>query len=200
MNCKNNATMSKNKENIDKQTNPQINFNKNHKRNFLDNIKSIKIILLIKILREIKNKGIEFGNLSIDEILRKRQIENKENCNNINNGLNENDINEIEKDKKSILKIKLIVLIKKIEESKKMELEKAKIMHNNKLLKIEDDLSKQENKEINNSSFNLFQIIHKEDIGNKSEKLRERIKDENNAIIFIGKKRSKSWNIENVKI
>ena len=200
MNCKNNATMSKNKENIDKQTNPQINFNKNHKRNFLDNIKSIKIILLIKILREIKNKAIEFGNLSIDEILRKRQIENKENCNNINNGLNENDINEIEKDKKSILKIKLIVLIKKIEESKKMELEKAKIMHNNKLLKIEDDLSKQENKEINNSSFNLFQIIDKEDIGNKSEKLRERIKDENNDIIFIGKKRSKSWNIENVKI
>ena len=200
MNCKNNATMSKNKENIDKQTNPQINFNKNHKRNFLDNIKSIKIILLIKILREIKNKAIEFGNLSIDEILRKRQIENKENCNNINNGLNENDINEIEKDKKSILKIKLIVLIKKIEESKKMELEKAKIMHNNKLLKIEDDLSKQENKEINNSSFNLFQIIDKEDIGNKSEKLRERIKDENNAIIFIGKKRSKIWNIENVKI
>ena len=200
MNCKNNATMSKNKENIDKQTNPQINFNKNHKRNFLDNIKSIKIILLIKILREIKNKAIEFGNLSIDEILRKRQIENKENCNNINNGLNENDINEIEKDKKSILKIKLIVLIKKIEESKKMELEKAKIMHNNKLLKIEDDLSKQENKEINNSSFNLFQIIDKEDIGNKSEKLRERIKDENNAIIFIGKKRSKSWNFENVKI
>ena len=200
MNCKNNATMSKNKENIDKQTNPQINFNKNHKRNFLDNIKSIKIILLIKILREIKNKAIEFGNLSIDEILRKRQIENKENCNNINNGLNENDINEIEKDKKSILKIKLIVLIKKIEESKKMELEKAKIMHTNKLLKIEDDLSKQENKEINNSSFNLFQIIDKEDIGNKSEKLRERIKDENNAIIFIGKKRSKSWNFENVKI
>ena len=200
MNCKNNATMSKNKENIDKQTNPQINFNKNHKRNFLDNIKSIKIILLIKILREIKNKSIEFGNLSIDKILRKRQIENKENCNNINNGLNENDINEIEKDKKSILKIKLIVLIKKIEESKKMELEKAKIMHNNKLLKIEDDLNKQENKEINNSSFNLFQIIDKEDIGNKSEKLRERIKDENNAIIFIGKKRSKSWNIENVKI
>ena len=200
MNCKNNATMIKNKENIDKQTNPQINFNKNHKRNFLDNIKSIKIILLIKILREIKNKAIEFGNLSIDEILRKRQIENKENCNNINNGLNENDINEIEKDKKSILKIKLIVLIKKIEESKKMELEKAKIMHNNKLLKIEDDLSKQENKEINNSSFNLFQIIDKEDIGNKSEKLRERIKDENNAIIFIGKKRSKSWNFENVKI
>ena len=200
MNCKNNATMSKNKENLDKQTNPQINFNKNHKRNFLDNIKSIKIILLIKILREIKNKAIEFGNLSIDEILRKRQIENKENCNNINNGLNENDINEIEKDKKSILKIKLIVLIKKIEESKKMELEKAKIMHNNKLLKIEDDLSKQENKEINNSSFNLFQIIDKEDIGNKSEKLRERIKDENNAIIFIGKKRSKSWNFENVKI
>ena len=200
MNCKNNATMSKNKENIDKQTNPQINFNKNHKRNFLDNIKSIKIILLIKILREIKNKAIEFGNLSIDKILRKRQIENKENCNNINNGLNENDINEIEKDKKSILKIKLIVLIKKIEESKKMELEKAKIMHNNKLLKIEDDLSKQENKEINNSSFNLFQIIDKEDIGNKSEKLRERIKDENNAIIFIGKKRSKSWNFENVKI
>ena len=200
MNCKNNATMSKNKENLDKQTNPQINFNKNHKRNFLDNIKSIKIILLIKILREIKNKAIEFGNLSIDEILRKRQIENKENCNNINNGLNENDINEIEKDKKSILKIKLIVLIKKIEESKKMELEKAKIMHNNKLLKIEDDLSKQENKEINNSSFNLFQIIDKEDIGNKSEKLRERIKDENNDIIFIGKKRSKSWNIENVKI
>ena len=199
MNCKNNATMSKNKENIDKQTNPQINFNKNHKRNFLDNIKSIKIILLIKILREIKNKAIEFGNLSIDEILRKRQIENKENCNNINNGLNENDINEIEKDKKSILKIKLIVLIKKIEESKKMELEKAKIMHTNKLLKIEDDLSKQENKEINNSSFNLFQIIDKEDIGNKSEKLRERIKDENNDIIFIGKKRSKSWNIENVK-
>ena len=200
MNCKNNATMSKNKENIDKQTNPQINFNKNHKRNFLDNIKSIKIILLIKILREIKNKAIEFGNLSIDEILRKRQIENKENCNNINNGLNENDINEIEKDKKSILKIKLIVLIKKIEKSKKMELEKAKIMHNNKLLKIEDDLSKQDNKEINNSSFNLFQIIDKEDIGNKSEKLRERIKDENNAIIFIGKKRSKSWNFENVKI
>ena len=200
MNCKNIATMSKNKENIDKQTNPQINFNKNHKRNFLDNIKSIKIILLIKILREIKNKAIEFGNLSIDEILRKRQIENKENCNNINNGLNENEINEIEKDKKSILKIKLIVLIKKIEESKKMELEKAKIMHNNKLLKIEDDLSKQENKEINNSSFNLFQIIDKEDIGNKSEKLRERTKDESDAIIFIGKKRSKSWNIENVKI
>ena len=200
MNFKNNATMSKNNENLDKQTNPQINFNKNHKRNFLDNIKSIKIILLIKILREIKNKAIEFGNLSIDEILRKRQIENKENCNNINNGLNENDINEIEKDKKSILKIKLIVLIKKIEESKKMELEKAKIMHNNKLLKIEDDLSKQDNKEINNSSFNLFQIIDKEDIGNKSEKLRERIKDENNAIIFIGKKRSKSWNFENVKI
>ena len=200
MNCKNNATMSKNKENLDKQTNPQINFNKNHKRNFLDNIKSIKIILLIKILREIKNKGIEFGNLSIDEILRKRQIENKENCNNITIGLNENEINEIEKDKKSKLKIKLIVLIKKIEESKKMELEKAKIMHNNKLLKIEDDLSKQENKEINNSSFNLFQIIDKEDIGNKSEKLRERKKGASNARIFIGKKRSKSWNIENVKI
>ena len=200
MNCTNYATMNKNKESLDKQTNSQINCNKKYKRTFLDNIKSIKIILLIKILREIKNKAIEFGNLSIDEILRKRQIENKENCNNINNGLNENDINEIEKDKKSILKIKLIVLIKKIEESKKMELEKAKIMHNNKLLKIEDDLSKQENKEINNSSFNLFQIIDKEDIGNKSEKLRERIKDENNDIIFIGKKRSKSWNIENVKI
>ena len=200
MNCTNNDTMSNNKENLDKQANPQINFNKNHKRTFLDNIKSIKIILLIKILREIKNKAFEFGNLSIDEILRKRQIENKENCNNNINGLNENDINEIEKDKKSILKIKLIVLIKKIEESKKMELEKAKIMHTNKLLKIEDDLSKQDNKEINNSSFNLFQIIDKEDIENKSEKLRERIKDANNATIFIGKKRSKSWDIENVKI
>ena len=200
MNCTNNDTMSNNKENLDKQANPQINFNKNHKRTFLDNIKSIKIILLIKILREIKNKAFEFGNLSIDEILRKRQIENKENYNNNINGLNENDINEIEKDKKSILKIKLIVLIKKIEESKKMELEKAKIMHTNKLLKIEDDLSKQDNKEINNSSFNLFQIIDKEDIENKSEKLRERIKDANNATIFIGKKRSKSWDIENVKI
>ena len=200
MNCTNNDTMSNNKENLDKQANPQINFNKNHKRTFLDNIKSIKIILLIKILREIKNKAFEFGNLSIDEILRKRQIENKENCNNNINGLNENDINEIEKDKKSILKIKLIVLIKKIEESKKMELEKAKIMHTNKLLKIEEDLSKQDNKEINNSSFNLFQIIDKEDIENKSEKLRERIKDANNATIFIGKKRSKSWDIENVKI
>ena len=200
MNCTNNATMSNNKENLDKQANPQINFNKNRKRTFLDNIKSIKIILLIKILREIKNKAFEFGNLSIDEILRKRQIENKENCNNNINGLNENDINEIEKDKKSILKIKLIVLIKKIEESKKMELEKAKIMHTNKLLKIEEDLSKQDNKEINNSSFNLFQIIDKEDIENKSEKLRERIKDANNATIFIGKKRSKSWDIENVKI
>ena len=200
MNCTNNDIMSNNKENLDKQANPQINFNKNHKRTFLDNIKSIKIILLIKILREIKNKAFEFGNLSIDEILRKRQIENKENCNNNINGLNENDINEIEKDKKSILKIKLIVLIKKIEESKKMELEKAKIMHTNKLLKIEDDLSKQDNKEINNSSFNLFQIIDKEDIENKSEKLRERIKDANNATIFIGKKRSKSWDIENVKI
>jgi len=200
MNCTNNDTMSNNKENLDKQANPQINFNKNHKRTFLDNIKSIKIILLIKILREIKNKAFEFGNLSIDEILRKRQIENKENCNNNINGLNENDINEIEKDKKSILKIKLIVLIKKIEESKKMELEKAKIMHTNKLLKIEEDLSKQDNKEINNSSFNLFQIIDKEDIENKSEKLRERIKDANNSKIFIGKKRSKSWDIENVKI
>ena len=200
MNCTNNDTMSNNKENLDKQANPQINFNKNHKRTFLDNIKSIKIILLIKILREIKNKAFEFGNLSIDEILRKRQIENKENYNNNINGLNENDINEIEKDKKSILKIKLIVLIKKIEESKKMELEKAKIMHTNKLLKIEDDLSKQDNKEINNSSFNLFQIIDKEDIENKSEKLRERIKDANNSKIFIGKKRSKSWDIENVKI
>ena len=200
MNCTNNDTMSNNKENLDKQANPQINFNKNHKRTFLDNIKSIKIILLIKILREIKNKAFEFGNLSIDEILRKRQIENKENCNNNINGLNENDINEIEKDKKSILKIKLIVLIKKIEESKKMELEKAKIMHTNKLLKIEDDLSKQDNKEINNSSFNLFQIIDKEDIENKSEKLRERIKDANNDTIFIGKKRSKSWDVENVKI
>ena len=195
MNCTNNDTMSNNKENLDKQANPQINFNKNHKRTFLDNIKSIKIILLIKILREIKNKAFEFGNLSIDEILRKRQIENKENCNNNINGLNENDINEIEKDKKSILKIKLIVLIKKIEESKKMELEKAKIMHTNKLLKIEEDLSKQDNKEINNSSFNLFQIIDKEDIENKSEKLRERIKDANNSKIFIGKKRSKSWDI-----
>ena len=200
MNCTNNDIMSNNKENLDKQANPQINFNKNHKRTFLDNIKSIKIILLIKILREIKNKAFEFGNLSIDEILRKRQIENKENCNNNINGLNENDINEIEKDKKSILKIKLIVLIKKIEESKKMELEKAKIMHTNKLLKIEEDLSKQDNKEINNSSFNLFQIIDKEDIENKSEKLRERIKDANNSKIFIGKKRSKSWDIENVKI
>ena len=200
MNCTNNDTMSNNKENLDKQANPQINFNKNHKRTFLDNIKSIKIILLIKILREIKNKAFEFGNLSIDEILRKRQIENKENCNNNINGLNENDINEIEKDNKSILKIKLIVLIKKIEESKKMELEKAKIMHTNKLLKIEEDLSKQDNKEINNSSFNLFQIIDKEDIENKSEKLRERIKDANNSKIFIGKKRSKSWDIENVKI
>ena len=200
MNCTNNDTMSNNKENLDKQANPQINFNKNHKRTFLDNIKSIKIILLIKILREIKNKAFEFGNLSIDEILRKRQIENKENYNNNINGLNENDINEIEKENKSILKIKLIVLIKKIEESKKMELEKAKIMHTNKLLKIEDDLSKQDNKEINNSSFNLFQIIDKEDIENKSEKLRERIKDANNSKIFIGKKRSKSWDIENVKI
>ena len=197
MNCTNYATINKNKENLDKQTNSQNNFNKNHKRTFLDNIKSIKIILLIKILREIKNKAIEFGNLSLEEILRKRQIENKENCNYIINGLNKNDINEI--DKKSILKIKLIVLIKKIEESKKMELEKAKIMHNNKSLKIGDDLSKQNNNEINNSSFNLFQIIDKEDIENKSEKLRERIKCTSNARIFIGKKRSKSWDIENVK-
>ena len=200
MNCTNNATMRNNKESLDKQINPQNNFNKKHKRTFLDNIKSIKIILLIKILREIKNKAIEFGNLSIDDILRKRQIENKENYNNIINGLNENDINEIGKDKNSILKIKLIVLIKKIEESKKMELEQAKIMHNNKSSKIEDDLSKLDNKEINNSSFNLFQIIDKEDVENKSEKLRERVKDANNDAIFIGKKRSKSWEIENVKI
>ena len=200
MNCTNNATMRNNKESLDKQINPQNNFNKKHKRTFLDNIKSIKIILLIKILREIKNKAIEFGNLSIDDILRKRQIENKENYNNIINGLNENDINEIGKDKNSILKIKLIVLIKKIEESKKMELEQAKIIHNNKSSKIEDDLSKLDNKEINNSSFNLFQIIDKEDVENKSEKLRERVKDANNDAIFIGKKRSKSWEIENVKI
>ena len=198
MNCANNVSLNSKKENLEKQANPQINFNPNHRKTFLDNIRCIKIILLIKILREIKNKTIELGNLNIEEILRKRQIENKENYNNIINGLSENDINDIEKDKKSILKIKLIVLIKKIEESKKFELEKAKKENNNKSLKIEEDLNKHDNKETINSSFNLFQFIDKEDIENKSEKIG--VKKANMVKMLIGKKRSKSWDIENVKI
>ena len=92
------------------------------------------------------------------------------------------------------------MLIKKIEESKKLELEKAQKINNNKLFKIEEDLAKQDNKEISNSSFNLFQIFDKEDFENKSEKIREGKRGANPANILIGKKRAKSWDIGNAPV